>query len=376
MAHVLAFVTNRGGAGKSSLSSQVAPALALAHPDKNVLLLDLSIQSDSSVITLGGTGEPDAFVPGLRTRGAERIAALLEQRTALGFLNAARAFNPPPQAAASAVSGWGMLRGSAAPSPTRAAASFPWREHCANVASVHQAGGSPPNLYVAPGGRPLYQCVPQDQLLSAAASLRTAFASCDSDLIVIIDTDAELSERCTSLIGLAACGDIALVLTSSWSDYQRVVDDPANGLFPGLAWLEANDPGCVAKVACLIFNQVTKNNTQPTSLANSPVPVLPFTPPKSSADSMADILEHVLSMCNDPATKYRRFFKASSDDALFADVAAFTARFVTGLATVPDTLWQECLDKGRPVVASKPSDPQKATAQQLGEVSKRLFQQG
>ena len=33
MARVFAFVTNRGGAGKSSLSSQVAPALAQAHPD-------------------------------------------------------------------------------------------------------------------------------------------------------------------------------------------------------------------------------------------------------------------------------------------------------------------------------------------------------
>lgn len=37
MARVFAFVTNRGGAGKSSLSSQVAPALAQAHPEKSAL---------------------------------------------------------------------------------------------------------------------------------------------------------------------------------------------------------------------------------------------------------------------------------------------------------------------------------------------------
>ena len=348
-----------------------------------MLLLDLSIQGDSSVITLGGTGEPDAFVPGLRTKGAERIAAVAATRTAGGFLAAAQAFQagsaapPSPQAAATAVSGWGFMRGSASPLGGAAAApaSFPWREHCVNVAEVHAPGGAPKNLFVAPGGRALYKCVPDDQIMGAAAALRAAFACCGPDLLVVIDTDAELSERCTSLIGLAAAQDIALVLTSSWGDYQRVVDDPANGLFPGMAWLEANDSGAKAKVACVVFNQVTKTNVTPIKLANSSVAVLPFTPPKSSVDSMTDILEHMVSMCNDPATAYRRFFAHSDVDAAFADTAAFAAAYVTGLATVPDTLWQECLEKGRPVVVSKETDPQKATASQLVTVTKRLFGQ-
>ena len=347
-----------------------------------MLLLDLSIQGDSSVITLGGTGEPDAFVPGLRTKGAERIAAVPATRTAGGFLAAAQAFQasggapPSPQAPSAAVSGWGMLRGSAAPvAGSSAPAAFPWRQHCVNVAETHASGGAPPNLFVAPGGRALYKCVPDDQIMAAAASLRAAFACCGPDLLVVIDTDAELSERCTSLIGLAAAQDIALVLTSSWGDYQRVVDDPANGLFPGMAWLEANDAGAKAKVACVVFNQVTKTNVTPIKLANSSVAVLPFTPPKSSVDSMTDILEHMVSMCNDPATAYRRFFARSDVDAAFADTAAFASAYVTGLATVPDTLWQECLEKGRPVVVSKETDPQKATASQLVTVTKRLFGQ-
>ena len=135
----------------------------LSHP--GVLLLDLSIQGDSSVITLGGTGEPDAFVPGLRTKGAERIAAVAATRTAGGFLAAAQAFHASgsaaPQAASGAVSGWGFMRGSGAPLGGAAAApaSFPWREHCVNVAEVHAPGGAPKNLFVAPGGRALYKCV-------------------------------------------------------------------------------------------------------------------------------------------------------------------------------------------------------------------------
>lgn len=44
MAHVISFVSNRGGIGKSSLSSQIAPAIAASNPQRQVILLDMSIQ--------------------------------------------------------------------------------------------------------------------------------------------------------------------------------------------------------------------------------------------------------------------------------------------------------------------------------------------
>lgn len=332
----------------------------MAHPERSVLLLDLSIQGDASVITLGGTAEPEGFAPGVRTRGAEKIAALDAGHTAAGFLTAVCAYTAAP-----APSGFSFLRG-AGSAPAKP---FDWPAHCVSVKEVHPASNVPPNLFLAAGGRALYKLFSDAVVLSCAASLRAAFASMPANTIVLIDTDAELSERMASLLGIAAAQELCLVLTSSWTDYGRVLDDAANGLFAGMSWLSTNDPGFKAKVSAVVFNNVTKRLAAASDLCGSPS-ALSFTPPAPAKESITEILQHLFVMCTDSASNYRAYF---SDAAAFADVASFTRRYVTGLATVPDSVWQSCLAQGVPVVLASPSDPQKASATQLCDVAKRLF---
>ena len=45
---------NKGGVGKSYLTFQIACQYAITHPDKNVLVLDLCPQANSSIMLLGG----------------------------------------------------------------------------------------------------------------------------------------------------------------------------------------------------------------------------------------------------------------------------------------------------------------------------------
>lgn len=350
----------------------MAPAVALSHPGKSVLLLDCSIQGDASVITLGGTGQPLAFAPGVRTRGAEVIAALPAAKTAAGFLAAVKAAptsQPAPAPAAS--SGWGLLsRAAGTPPPAPPAKPFDWQAHSVNVSAAFPAGKAPPNLWAAPGGRSLYNLVPADEVLATSAALRRALASLGPDVIVIIDTDAELAERTSSLLGIAAAKHLCMVLTSSWTDYQRLLDDAANGLFAGLSWLETNDPQCVAKIGAVVFNNVQLLNKSKGEVCGSPG-ALPFTPPKAAMDSITDIVNHLHQMCSEATTNYKAFF---DDPSAFGSAQAFTHRYVTGLATVPDKVWQDCHSKGMAVVVTTTGgEPAEKATSQLNDVAKRML---
>lgn len=97
--HLTSFVSNRGGIGKSSLVSQLAPAVARAAPDRVVLVLDLSIQGDASVFLLGGVREPAAAESAARTRGGEALAALGSDKGATAFLAAVTAVPAPARPA-------------------------------------------------------------------------------------------------------------------------------------------------------------------------------------------------------------------------------------------------------------------------------------
>ena len=366
MAQVYAFVSNRGGAGKSSLVSQVAPALALRNPGKQVLLLDLSIQGDASVITLGGTGAPRDLVPGIRTRGAEVIAALPNEKRSLAFVNNAVMAATPPVF----MGGWGVLGRAVTPANlgsgrAHLTSGFEWQKHAVRVRDAHPAGNAPENLWISPGGRALYTAFPASEVLTTAASLRTAFTAMGPNVLVVIDTDAELAERTSSLIGISASRSLCMVLTSSWTDYQRLLDDAANGFFAGLTWLAERDPASAAKISLVVFNNVQLLNKNKSGVGGT---MLPFTPPRAALDAIGDISNHLYSMGTAPTTNYKQFF---SDPAVFGSHHAFVERYVTGFSTVPTTVWQDCQARGVPVVCAA-GEGAKGPAAQIEELVARM----
>jgi cellulose biosynthesis protein BcsQ len=52
------FASNKGGVGKSTLSTNIAASYALTHPDKNVLFVDLTFTKSISNILLGDAAPP------------------------------------------------------------------------------------------------------------------------------------------------------------------------------------------------------------------------------------------------------------------------------------------------------------------------------
>ena len=358
MACITAFVSNRGGAGKSSLASQLAPAVALAHPDRIVLLVDLSIQGDATTFLLGGVAEPVNAAPGVRTRGGEVFRSLPREKCAAALvekvLAPAAAPAPPPPAAHSY-----FWRGGAAAATAAAAPVFDWKAYAVRPRDVHPAGNCPANLYLVPGGKDLYG-VPFEGL---APALRNALGS--TNAIVLLDTDAELSERGASLAGIAAADYLAMVVSTSWTDYLRTLDDPANSLFAALAFISASHPDLTPRIRHLIFNNVQKRSGAPGGPASAPT-LLPFTPPAASLDALVDIASHLRGVAADSG--HGRHFAGP-----VGDTPAFLRAYVTGVPTFPETAWQASAVNGQPLVcALQPKEPETQAAVHLHAVAHRL----
>jgi len=343
---ITVFCSNRGGIGKSSLTSQLAPAVALAAPDRPVLLVDLSIQGDATTFLLGGVAEPVDATSGARTRGGEVLASLPREKSAAAFLEALLESATAPAPVAARPSFW---RGTPAPAaPTRAP--IDWKAHAIAPRELHPGGMCPPNLFLLPGGKSLFGA-PFDSL---APLLRDALTA--QDAIVLVDTDAELSERGASLAGIACADRLALVLSTSWSDYLRTLDDPANSLMEALGFLKTKHPALSPRIAYAVFNNVQKRLSTPGGTAAVPG-MLPFTPPSSSLESLADIATHLRTV---GAVHARFFAKPESLDSN----DAFLRDYVTGMPTVPESAWQASLSKGLPIVCSPAPTEQAAQAAQ------------
>lgn len=350
----------------------MAATIAVNNPGSTVLLLDCSIHGDSSLIALGGTRAPLVHAPNIRTRGAERIAELRVAQPLLGtaaLITAALAPPPQPQPSASGKGWGGFFAAAAAPAP--AAPAFSWQQHSVRVTDA--VPGGPQNLFVCPGGRELYNLVPRANVVPAIAKVRAALAASMGDnVFVIVDTDAELAERTASLIGLAIAHRHTLVLTSLWTDYQRILDDPANDVFTGLDLLTNLDPGYTGRVGSVAFNKVQLLHHAPAAAVCGAPGVLPFTPPDTAlTGGVNQIAEHLYSMCINPATNYQTHFVDGA--AMFASDTAFCARFVTGFAVVPITLWEQCMASGVSIARST-NAAAAAFRTQLNTVTARMLQ--
>jgi len=332
MASITAFVSNRGGAGKSSLASQLAPALALARSDRTVILVDLSIQGDATTFLLGGVSEPASASSGARTRGGEVFSSLPREKSAAALVEAVL---KPAAPVAEAPRGF-FWRGTAVAAPA-AAAPFDWKAHAVRPVDVHPAGNCPPNLYLVPGGKDLYGA-PFEGL---APALRAALV--DTGAIVLVDTDAELSERGSSLAGIAAADHLAVVVSTSWTDYLRTLDDPANSLFAALAFLSVSHPQLTPRIRHLVFNNVQKRTGAPGGPPSAPM-LLPFTPPAPSLGSIVEIASHMRSVAAD--STHGRYFGTPTND-----VAGFLQAYVTAVPAIPESAWQASAANGQPLVS-------------------------
>lgn len=267
-------------------------------------------QGDASVFTLGGVSEPMGTLPGVRTRGGEALALLNETVSAAAFVGAA-----------CALSKRSFWRGGSN--------DFNWSQHATcprpNVL---------PNLWLIPGGKRLHGL----DFQKLAPALKLAF-SLMPNTIVIIDTDAELSERGASLAAVAASDELALVVSASWTDYLRTIDDPANSLFRALDVLVDYKP----LISRVIFNSIQKR-------AHAPCPLLgvekalAFTPPSTSLEAISEITTHLFSIMNDPATNYARYFKMQ-----VANASLFTKSYVSAICAIPESAWQDSWKHGEPV---------------------------
>lgn len=355
MAYVITFVSSRGGSGKSSLSSQLAPAIALANPDKNVLLLDCSIHGDSSCFLMGGVREPVNYVEGVRTRGAENIAALAKIQFAAQFLAAAKAY--ANQETLTSSSFW---RGkSVARTPA-----FNWKVHTACPYEVNRDGHCPQNLYVSPGGRHNHEV----DFEGVSVALLKVFSQM-SNTIVIVDTDCELSERGASLAAIGASDAIVMLVSSSWTDYLRSLDDVANGMFNALNYLTNVVPGFKARIKTVLINDVQKRNGSNSGLLGVRN-ALPFTPPNPSTEAISDILTHLHQSCNNTRSNFGRFFDPA---ASLATIESFVKQFVTGLSTVPETLWQSSWKFGTPIIVNPQGEAHVCAAAQIKTIANKII---
>lgn len=356
MASVFAFVSNRGGVGKSTLVSQLAPVVAAANPSKTVLVIDLSIQGDTSVNLLGGVQAPAQFNPGVRTLGDEKMLTIDSQSSALGLINALSA----TMGQAPTRSFWrgGFMASSTATTITPI-------DYAVSVKDKHPAGKAPSNLYISYGGPNLYgqQINP---VSGAADKLRAGFAKMDN-CIVLIDTDAELSERPTSLLGIAVAQKIILVLSPHWADYSRLLQDPANGIFLALAFLKQNDSGFKGKIAGFLFNNVSKRLNDGTNLCG--VPALPFTPPNDEVAGMTEISSHMFQMAIDMNSMLSDYFLNWSATT----AGDFVRTYVSAIGSIPTTVIQPALAQGIAVINMPTTPPQAASRAQFEAVAAKCF---
>lgn len=356
---VYTFASNRGGSGKSTLTAQTAAAIAFSNPTKNIVVLDFSIQADCSVSLLGGIAEPQSFTAGISTRGMENMAGLPATKSARAFILAAREFAAATAVAPATGSWWrGSVGAQAVVGNALTNTAFDWQANVVNVNATFPAGLAPHNLYIAPGGPELNNMFPLDDTWSVAGAMRSALKSTPKDTIFIIDTDAELAERCSSVLGLCLADGIVVVTSASWQDTQRLVSDPVNALFAGLDFISSKYAGFSGKINTICFNQIAK-------ASKDPVGPLPFSPPQNTIKMIQEISNYLAT--HPLASKHFQSYPEVSSIA-----SDFYNARVTAIATMPDGTKLKTLESGIPVVLNAKTDADVTVANNINALAARF----
>ena len=292
MARSIAFVQPRGGIGKSTSVVQLAASLAATRPDLTVIVLDASVHGDASTLLLGGMQEPKNS-PSARSHGEELCAAQVAAGKSTFTLMTAFAGTAAAAAPTTArATGWGRLLSSSSGGTNATAEPAVALTHATIMAAyatrvrdTYPASDAPANLYVVVGGATLTNLT-NEQAVRASQTLGSAFAAAPSDVVYILDTDAELCERPASACAAAAAGGLALLSSANWSDFLRSLTDPVNGICLALA-----PPFPPKKIERIIFTRVSKTRNEHTTVAGAPVS--PFKPVNNAASNIEQIVQYV-----------------------------------------------------------------------------------
>jgi len=333
------FASNRGGAGKSTLVHQAVSQYAQAHPELKVLVVDMSIHADASALLLGGCREPSEHTQGARTMGMQRVVTSPPERRAAGLLAAATRAGPAPSLAGRFSK---LLVG--APPPEE----FDVEAHSMNVLERHPESGQPPNLFVAPGGPELSICS-ELGWKDSARLLRERLESASGEWAVFYDTDAEIMERPSSCVALAAADRIVVPMSASWNDYRRLLDDGVNGLFSALERMEA-EGSPVAKIDRVVFNRVSKHANAASELHKARGmerdATLSFSPVKAVLEQLAQISDHCFETgWRDASKAWARHYM---DGEKVGDEGQFGERYVGAMFEISENAMQASQLSGVP----------------------------
>jgi len=312
---------NKGGSGKSTLLFQLACASALARPEAEVLVLDLSLYSDSTTLLMGGTAREGLLAA---SRGAQRAVEQTERGTRAEGLLRALAEGAAAPSSAAGVSGllksFSPFAGASKPA---AGGALDLNQYAVAPHAVNPA--VPPNvrLVASCGDLPLEE----EEWRVAAARLRQALDALPPSTVVFVDTDHLTNAPCTKM-ALAAADSLVVPVSLDDNDFSRMFIDPTgNALWDVLQGLQ--DEGLLrARVHKLVFNRVTamKNaSAEQGGIAS------PFSPPKACFEQMLEITSQLYE-CYRPSN-----FQLFQDGAQVATQRQFNERYVTAFRTASET---------------------------------------
>ena len=331
------FCNNRGGVGKTFTLFQIACAVAVANPDKKVLIFDFSIYSDLTALFLGGTTASGAFAAstGLvlcreNTTAETRVEGLLRRLSegkkksiGLGFFRA-------PDVAIDLLS--------FTVQPFAYNRSIP-----ANLLLVPSAGTESFVAKESEKNTPWSVFKP-----TTADALRCAIKTLPGDFIsAFFDTDHLASSPLTEL-ALATCDSCVVPCPTDTAEFQRLYQTPNATTFHGVESLfsdvmlpMAAKGHLRARVTKMIFSKVPSIKNEP--LVTAAGIRIPFTPNVITCRQIDSLASLAWEVC-DKNPRYAALFAHGSTSQ-----EIFTAETFSAFKLMPDLARSISAQRGVPI---------------------------
>lgn len=347
------FANNRAGVGKSTSAFELVSSYARSQHEKgvNVLLIDCSLQADSSCLMLGGTQEPSISGTGCRTRGRQSLAALSSSgRTAACLFAAILAEKERGSTLLGRFAGFiGSGKGLDVSKHIVQLSTFLGESDDADKLCPWDS-----NVYLAAGGIDLKDALTMDNWYDATKILKEGLDAMPGRWVVFFDTDGEVAERPPSLLALGAAERLILLLSSSWNDYNRLFDDPINSLFEVIKTMMSEGKSC-ARIYKILFNRIKVRAHQPTKLhesAGDRDATLVFSPVKGVQVQMEQMMDHLFNTAwNNMGSEFRSIFIGNEVVECEGD---FADTYVDAFVDVPDMVMHVSTLTGIPFVYLDP----------------------
>eukprot|EP00658_Telonema_sp_P-2_P071573 TRINITY_DN60815_c0_g1_i2.p1 TRINITY_DN60815_c0_g1~~TRINITY_DN60815_c0_g1_i2.p1 ORF type:complete len:389 (-),score=83.68 TRINITY_DN60815_c0_g1_i2:243-1409(-) len=287
----IVFANNKGGSGKTFTLVQAAAELARADPDLHVLVIDLSLYSDTSGLLMGGLRRESILAA---THGLEatlkhttldnRVEGLLRdllslateqpsESGVLGSLFGARRHVPPRLDLSQY-----MVQ------PSQCNSHIP--ENLRLIASAAQQSWHPDAMghhvqgdWWTTGGNEWQQ---------AASALRAAIKQLPGEWVVLMDTD-HLTASPLSKLALGCADQTVVPLSLDEGDFRRMYEDPTgNALLTDVMEPMAQRGVLTAPISKFVFTKINAKNTASETAFGICSPVKPAAGAQRQMDSIAE----------------------------------------------------------------------------------------